>query len=925
MDDDLSALRRTSVSDGRGGSLSSLLDGAGVDALGSLGDPLGLGTADGGPPGIHTPLNGSYGASAAAAATGAISPLSGPPDAAVGGVAAMTVPAVPLASPDGGRHGSASSSLSIPLLVRLPSGEKTQLDVPADATVDDLRQVLASVAPEVPADAMAGVRLEWAGQELADPAAALNDYHIADTYDQACGLLRSIGSAGAGPTAAAAAVDTATAVINRASRGETNMERLVAEAESAAMTASLGDLAFRGEAGEGPEGGEVGEVGGGRSSGARALAPPDPLLAPPPEAEQPSLTAIRRASAARRGGGGGGGSSADTHRHAPGGRGGWGSGEVAMGGLFGGSGGVVRALSEKLPDLFAMPSAGSVCSWGLGSAGAAMDDVPPPPGCLDSRGPSDAVPAVAGGTGVGGMAAADGGADGSLRRRSSGGTWMDDMYLTLGLPAVVGAEEDSGEEGEEGEGEGEGSSGSASEDGGEGVAPSSTAAAPAVATAGAPPQQSTTTEQPHPTAPAGTAHASDKKACITTGSAKQAGATGAAAGSGGSGAPPVRVPKKRGRKRKNPELTEAQRIAHRQAQNRDSAKKSRQRRKEQAQAHLARVTELATENSSLREAVGTLHKRLRYLEDLLTVSVSMPGGAAVAAAAAAAGGDGSPSVGSPAGGVRGLGGGVADGVARGGMPPSGTATAEGGGRRLHLPPLPPGGLGVAAPSPGSGITPGVYGGIAPVAPVAAGAYVSPYSTDGYTSMSTMTPPTYGTPPQPVGAVSGGGGGRGGGAPVAASPVPMGTAAAAAAYGVSPVTAAVGHGQQRLAPAPPPHHTPVAAAGAGRPPPPPPSSGMAHLTPPPPPPPPRPPPPRPPRASGAYAHHQPGVVAAGVRGGALDGAYATPLVGRAADPAAAATGEDEQPALGRQFGNSRNALPSAVGGGGARLAPRWRRQ
>ncbi|KAK1860513.1 hypothetical protein I4F81_003102 [Pyropia yezoensis] len=197
MDDDLSALRRSGVSGGRGGSLSSLLGGVGADVLGSLGDPLGLGSADGGPTGLLTPY-GSYGTSAAAAA-GGLPPL---PDGGMGGpdaAAARTGPgladglgppagdyptppsSLPLASPDAGRRGSATSSLSIPLLVRLPSGEKTQLDVPADATVDDVRRALVTASPEVPASALAEVRLEWAGQELADPAAALNDYHIADT------------------------------------------------------------------------------------------------------------------------------------------------------------------------------------------------------------------------------------------------------------------------------------------------------------------------------------------------------------------------------------------------------------------------------------------------------------------------------------------------------------------------------------------------------------------------------------------------------------------------------------------------------------------------------------------------------------------------------------------------------------------------
>lgn len=85
--------------------------------------------------------------------------------------------------------------------------------------------------------------------------------------------------------------------------------------------------------------------------------------------------------------------------------------------------------------------------------------------------------------------------------------------------------------------------------------------------------------------------------------------------------PAAPQPKKRGRKRKNPELSEEERKALRQAQNRASAKQSRMRRKVMAAEYEKRVNTLEGENETLRDTVAALSDRLQFLQNLLTVSV----------------------------------------------------------------------------------------------------------------------------------------------------------------------------------------------------------------------------------------------------------------------------------------------------------------
>lgn len=85
--------------------------------------------------------------------------------------------------------------------------------------------------------------------------------------------------------------------------------------------------------------------------------------------------------------------------------------------------------------------------------------------------------------------------------------------------------------------------------------------------------------------------------------------------------PPAPVPKKRGRKRKNPELTEEERALVRKEQNRESAKLSRVRRKVIAAEYEGRLNTLIGENTMLRKQVEGLNNRLVYLQSLLTISV----------------------------------------------------------------------------------------------------------------------------------------------------------------------------------------------------------------------------------------------------------------------------------------------------------------
>lgn len=93
---------------------------------------------------------------------------------------------------------------------------------------------------------------------------------------------------------------------------------------------------------------------------------------------------------------------------------------------------------------------------------------------------------------------------------------------------------------------------------------------------------------------------------------------------------PTKPKKKRGRKRKHPELTEEERKLARQEQNRKSAKMSRVRRKIIAAEYEDKMNTLVSENSNLKNQVNALNQKLHYMRSLLTLSVTPTQGVAAA-------------------------------------------------------------------------------------------------------------------------------------------------------------------------------------------------------------------------------------------------------------------------------------------------------
>lgn len=81
------------------------------------------------------------------------------------------------------------------------------------------------------------------------------------------------------------------------------------------------------------------------------------------------------------------------------------------------------------------------------------------------------------------------------------------------------------------------------------------------------------------------------------------------------------IPMKRGRKRRNPGLTEGERKAIRQEQNRENAKQSRLRRINLTEEYRTKAEVLQEENEKLKISVAALEDRLNYLHGIITVSV----------------------------------------------------------------------------------------------------------------------------------------------------------------------------------------------------------------------------------------------------------------------------------------------------------------
>ncbi|KAA8493746.1 hypothetical protein FVE85_4883 [Porphyridium purpureum] len=107
----------------------------------------------------------------------------------------------------------------------------------------------------------------------------------------------------------------------------------------------------------------------------------------------------------------------------------------------------------------------------------------------------------------------------------------------------------------------------------------------------------------------------------TDGGAPSSEAGGDHHGMNGPSGADARQPKKRGRKRKFPELTEEQRAELRKIQNRESAKKSRERKKVLNKDYETMIDGVLVENQQLKSRLETLSQRLEMMQRLLAVQV----------------------------------------------------------------------------------------------------------------------------------------------------------------------------------------------------------------------------------------------------------------------------------------------------------------
>ncbi|PXF45433.1 hypothetical protein BWQ96_04848 [Gracilariopsis chorda] len=85
--------------------------------------------------------------------------------------------------------------------------------------------------------------------------------------------------------------------------------------------------------------------------------------------------------------------------------------------------------------------------------------------------------------------------------------------------------------------------------------------------------------------------------------------------------PKALLKKKRGRKCKNPELTDEERVLWRKQQNTEGAKLSRVRRKVNGAEYESNLNVLINENTMLKKQVDEHENRLACMQSLLTVSV----------------------------------------------------------------------------------------------------------------------------------------------------------------------------------------------------------------------------------------------------------------------------------------------------------------
>jgi hypothetical protein len=479
---------------------------------------------------------------------------------------------------------------ALPLLVQMPDGQTRQVALPPSATVGDLRVEL-----NAPEDWVLGFN----GEAL-DSGEQLGRYNIPDAYDHAGGLLKMIDTSELALGEKVDALNKACAVVRGISRGERDMDRII--------SAALGDE----PAGATPDAG--------------------------PGASQPSLRALRSARSAAVGDTSGPGASTGglpnlsfSSLLPP-----WGSQGAATGAPPTPSQ-LIRRLGSTFPNLYPPKAADKMMADLTRQQEAqvqaqAQAQAPVPMGAagrLAAQAQRE-LEKAAGGAGKDGAPAASGGAAGPAQDAGSGamkrtGTWFEDVMRSLvptGLEAATGSTAGGRGSGPVGDGGGGsdkddmgGSSGEEEngahedeevDDGRGGSDGESEATAGGGEKAGD---------------GVGGGSGTDGDAC-GSGEERSGRRRGGGTDSGATGGGTAKVPKKRGRKRKNPELSEDQRKALRQAQNRESAKQSRLRRKTIAAEYEQRVTTLSSENETLRDTISALSDRLQFLQGLLTVSVT---------------------------------------------------------------------------------------------------------------------------------------------------------------------------------------------------------------------------------------------------------------------------------------------------------------
>lgn len=506
-----------------------------------------------------------------------------------------------------------ASSAALPLLIKMPDGERRQIDLPATATVRDLRA-------QLPDDS--NWDLNFNGQTLRDDTALAN-YNIPDAYGHAGGLLKMITDSGdLDNTKKYEALNSACNIVATISRGETDMEKLI----SAALD-------------------EHDQRNAGAASAAQA-SPPEP---------QPTLREVRRGKRSFM--------SLNLSELPP----------PTLNADRGASNlppptpsQLISKLSAQRPDLYPPSTASRMVAL---DAAASSGKLEPMLGDAGAAGVPDPCPNASTSAlfTMGNNSPPPLGGNGEFKRVPTN-TWFSEFARHI-APFPDGQQpvpvDQRGRQDEEiGDSEDEALSRDTTKEAS--TAPTPSGELSSTSKAGTSEKQEgnsdsvsagVSSSQPSGVGGAVSAGASSGVGlavpsttggpAVSTSSTATGTTTGAAAGTlpprgaltGTSGAGPsqpagavpkpgVPQPKKRGRKRKNPELSEEERKALRQAQNRASAKQSRMRRKVMAQEYEKRVTTLEGENETLRDTVAALSDRLQFLQNLLTVSVQKrpPGG-----------------------------------------------------------------------------------------------------------------------------------------------------------------------------------------------------------------------------------------------------------------------------------------------------------